>query len=94
MMEPADFGQFDNLTHRRGLDFSWVRSVFVQGEVRSRALVVADVGTEDATKMCLAQDGHEIVSFPCARMFRKATIRLMMPARPLRVGRTSAPPRR
>ena len=35
MMEPADFGQLDDLTHRRGLDVSGVGSIFVQGEVGS-----------------------------------------------------------
>ena len=35
MMEPADFGQLDDLTHRRRLDVSMVGSVFVQGEVGS-----------------------------------------------------------
>ena len=35
MMESADFGQLDDLTHRRRLDVSRVGSVFVQGEVGS-----------------------------------------------------------
>ena len=54
MMESADFGQLDDLTHRRRLDVSRVGSVFVQGEVGSRALVVGEVGTQDAAVVCLA----------------------------------------
>ena len=37
-----------------------VGSIFVQGEVGSRALVVGQVGTQDAAEMCLAQDDHVI----------------------------------
>ena len=48
MMESADFGQLDDLTHRRRLDVSRVGSVFVQGKVGSRALVVGEVGTQDS----------------------------------------------
>ena len=35
MMEPADFVQLDDPTHRRRLDVSMVGNVFVQGEVGS-----------------------------------------------------------
>jgi len=60
MMESGDFGQLDDLTHRRWLDVSRVGSIFVQGEVGPRALVVSEVGTQDAAEVCLAKDDHVI----------------------------------
>ena len=67
MVEAADFAQLDELAHRRRLDVSGVRSVLVQGEVSSRPMVVADIGSEDAAEMCLVQDNHVIEAFAAKR---------------------------
>ena len=58
VMEPADPGLLYDLAHHRRLDVSRRRRIFVQGEVGSRALVVGQVGTQDAAEMYLAKDDH------------------------------------
>ena len=87
MMEPADFGQLDDLTHSRGLDFSRVGSIFVQGEVGSRELVLGEVGMQNAAEMCLAKDDHVIEVLAPDRTDEALDVRIL-PGRLRRIGAT------
>ena len=81
VMKPSDLGQLHDLAHRRRLDVSRIGRIFVQGEVGSRALVVGEVGTQDAAKMCLAKDDHVIKALAADRTDKALDVRIL-PGRP------------
>ena len=56
MVKSTDFGERHNATFRRRLDASWRWRVFLEGEMRSRPLIVGDVSSKHATQMPLAQN--------------------------------------
>jgi hypothetical protein len=56
MMEATDFTDGDNLAQLRRLDRSPVRCIFGEGEVRSGAVVIAEVASQDVTQVALAED--------------------------------------
>jgi hypothetical protein len=55
-MQATDFPDGDHLAQRWRLDRPPVRCIFGEGEVRSGAVVIAEVASQDLTQMALAED--------------------------------------
>ena len=87
-MESADLGQLHYLAHRRRLDVSRIGSIFVQGEVGSRALIVGEIGTQDAAEMFLAKDDHVLEALAPDRTDEALDVRIL-PRRPGSAERSS-----
>src|SRR5262245_5345814 len=56
MMQATDFTDGDNLAQLRRFDRSPVRGIFGEREVRSGAVVIAEVASQDVTQVALAED--------------------------------------
>jgi hypothetical protein len=59
-METTDFGERDDRPTGCSANRSVIRAVFLEAEVGASAVVVEDVGGEDAPEMRLVQDDHVI----------------------------------
>ena len=60
MMEPADFGPRHDPTGAVWVDDAGLGRVLAERQVRSRALVVRDVGVKDPSEMPLVEDDHVV----------------------------------
>jgi hypothetical protein len=64
MMQPTDFADWDNHAELGWVDRPPVRCIFSEGEVRSGALVMLEVASEDVTQVALAEDNDVIETLP------------------------------
>lgn len=64
MMKATNFSQGDNAAEFGWLYRAWLGRVLLQGEVRSRPVVVAKVAVQQTTKMFLAEDYHVVEEVP------------------------------
>jgi len=63
VMQPADLGQRHDRSHFWRLNPSRLGRVFPQGEMRSRSVIVIQVGSEDATERALMEHDHMVQAF-------------------------------
>jgi hypothetical protein len=56
MMQATDFPDGDHLAQLRRFDRPTVRCIFDEGEVRSSAVVIREVASQDVTQVALAED--------------------------------------
>ena len=63
MMETADLWQGYDLAPGGRLDGAWLRRVLAQGQVRSRSVIVGEVGLQDAVQVLLTEDNDVIKAF-------------------------------
>ena len=81
MMQSANFRERDHVSFGRRLNTPCRRGVLLQGEVRSRPVIIGDVRGQDASQMSLADDDHVVVhrhnlatgDFPANQFAEKAT---------------------
>jgi len=64
MMQPADHRQRDHFAFTDRLALAWLRSVLVEREVGSGAVIVVDVLAQDAPQMLLSEDNDVVQAFP------------------------------
>ena len=60
MVEAADFGPRHDSAGAGGIDGACLRRVLAERKVRSRAMVVRDVGSQHLPEMALIEDNHVI----------------------------------
>jgi len=62
-METADLRQRYDLAHGGRLDGARLRRVLAQGQVRSRPVIVGEVGLQNPVQVLLAEDNDVIKTF-------------------------------
>ena len=64
MMQTTDFGDRDDRTALRRLDWATVGGVLVEREMCARLMVIREVADEDATQVPFTEDEHVIQTLP------------------------------
>ena len=60
MMQATDFADWDNHAELGWVDRPPIRCIFGEGEVCSGAVVIAEVASQDATQVALAEDDNVV----------------------------------